>query len=100
MLPISCVKPEVTLAQTQREEEEALQLARDIGWRSGEAYALCTLALCLSSAGHYARALTTIQAALSITREIEHQQWAVLAQIVLERNLCGGAGILGGAAVD
>ncbi len=46
------VMPEVTLAQTQREEEEAVQLARDIGWRSGEAYALCTLALALASAGN------------------------------------------------
>ncbi|HSD85351.1 MAG TPA: LuxR C-terminal-related transcriptional regulator, partial [Anaerolineae bacterium] len=71
-----------TLAQTQQETEEAVQLARDIGWRSGEAYALCTLALALSSAGHYARALTTIQAALSITQEIEHQQWRAFAHIV------------------
>jgi len=45
------VIPDVTLAQTLREEEEAVQLARDIGWRAGEAYALCTLALALDSAG-------------------------------------------------
>ena len=77
------VRPRVTLAQTQREEEEAVQLARDIDWRSGEAYALCTLALCLGSAGQYARALETGEAALSLTQEIEHRQWAVLAHIVL-----------------
>ncbi len=77
------VLPGVTLEQTQREEEEALQLARDIGWRSGEAYALGTLTLCLTSAGHYARALKTGQAALSIAQEIEHRQWMVFMQIIL-----------------
>ncbi len=75
--------PAATLAQTQREGEEAVQLARDIGWRSGEAYALSTLAVCLGSSGQYARALKTIQAALSIAQEIEHRQWAVLAHIIL-----------------
>jgi DNA-binding CsgD family transcriptional regulator len=75
--------PEATLTQTQREEEEAVQFARDIGWRSGEAYALCALTLALESAGQFARALQTSQAALTIAREIEHRQWTVVAHIAL-----------------
>lgn len=75
--------PPVTLAEVQAEEEEALKLAREIGWRSGEAYALIELAMCLASFGQYARALESARSALAIAQEIEHRQWMTLAELAL-----------------
>jgi DNA-binding CsgD family transcriptional regulator len=63
--------------------EEALQLARTIGWRSGEAFALVALGLCLGAQGDYARALPTAQAALSAAQELEHRPWLSAAHFGL-----------------
>lgn len=58
--------------------EEALAIAREIGWRSGEAYALCELATCLCAEGDYGRALTAAYEGLAIAEEIEHRGWLTL----------------------
>ena len=63
--------------------EEAVALARQIGWRSGEAFALIFLGLGLASQGEYARALTCGQAALDIAGEIEHGLWMTFAHFLL-----------------
>jgi DNA-binding CsgD family transcriptional regulator/Flp pilus assembly protein TadD len=57
------------------EAERAVQVAREIGWRSGEAYALIMLGGGLGLLGDYARALDLIQSGLVITEEIEHREW-------------------------
>jgi DNA-binding CsgD family transcriptional regulator/Flp pilus assembly protein TadD len=62
--------------------EEALRLAREIGWRSGEAYALGVLAQGLGARGEYARAWELAQAAIAVAEEIEHRQWLAHAHWV------------------
>jgi DNA-binding CsgD family transcriptional regulator len=66
-------------AQALQEGEEAIALAREIGWRSGEAYALGELACTLTSVGEYGRALAAARESLVIAEEIEHQQWQAIA---------------------
>ena len=65
--------------QMLRECEEALAIAREIAWRSGEVYALCELAACLSAIGEYGRALATAQEGRLIAEEMEHKEWLTIA---------------------
>jgi DNA-binding CsgD family transcriptional regulator len=66
-----------------RECEEALGIAKAIGWRSGEAYASCQLAGCLSAEGEYGRALTAAQEGQAIAEELEHRGWLAVAHLAL-----------------
>jgi DNA-binding CsgD family transcriptional regulator/tetratricopeptide (TPR) repeat protein len=59
--------------------EEAIGIARMIGARSIEAYALCGTALHRATHGDYARALPAIRTGLSIAEEIGHREWTVAA---------------------
>ncbi len=54
---------------------QALDLARDIGWKSGEAFSLWMLGFCLGMRGNYGVALGYAEAAFSCATEIEHSQW-------------------------
>ncbi len=72
-----------SLEEVSRDAERALKIARDIGQRSAEAYALFQLALCLGSQGEYTRALAIVQKSLDIADEIEHRQWQAAAHTVL-----------------
>jgi DNA-binding CsgD family transcriptional regulator len=63
------------LIEAAREGEEALTIARDIGWRVGEAHALIVLGFCLGAHGEYTRALELEREALTLSEEIEHRQW-------------------------
>jgi tetratricopeptide (TPR) repeat protein len=65
----------VTFATVAQEGEMALQIARDIGHRSAEAFALCELGLCWAGEGNYGNALQCAQSALDIAEEISHRQW-------------------------
>ena len=60
--------------------EEARALARDIGWRSGEAYAVAILGEGLGAAGEFGRALDLLEQSVAIAEEIEHRQWQVQAR--------------------
>ena len=62
---------------------EAIELARDIGWRSGEAYALGTLSQALFALGRYGEALTIRTQSLEIAQAIEHPQWMASGHIYL-----------------
>ena len=66
---------------------EAIELARDIGWRSGEAYALGTLSQALFARGNYGEALTIRTQSLEIARSIEHPQWMANNHIFLGSEL-------------
>ncbi|HUY99123.1 MAG TPA: AAA family ATPase [Thermomicrobiaceae bacterium] len=71
-------------ADRAREEgEEAVTIARALGWRAGEAYALSELAACLAAEGEYGRALATAREGLAIAEEIEHGQWQAVSQAAL-----------------
>ncbi len=72
-----------SLAEGQEDAENALNIAREIGQRSAEAYALFQLGLCLGSQGEYKRALAAAQASLDIAEEIEHRQWQAAAHAML-----------------
>jgi DNA-binding CsgD family transcriptional regulator len=65
--------------EAAHEGEAALIIARDIGWRAGEAYALIFLGFCLGGHGDYSRALELVHDALAIGEEIEHRQWITAA---------------------
>ncbi|MGH2494891.1 MAG: helix-turn-helix transcriptional regulator [Ktedonobacteraceae bacterium] len=62
--------------------EQALQIAREIGQRSAEAYALLALGQFLGPRGEYARALELVQTSLAISKQIEHRQWMTFGYFV------------------
>jgi DNA-binding CsgD family transcriptional regulator/tetratricopeptide (TPR) repeat protein len=68
-----------TLAELLPDVETALKIAREIGQRPGEAYALYQLGLCLGARGEYRRALDALQQSLLIAEELEHHQWMIAA---------------------
>jgi DNA-binding CsgD family transcriptional regulator len=68
-----------TLADGVRTGERAIELARAIGWRAGETFALGSLSSVVGLRGEYRRALELAQAALQLAEEIEHRQWLASA---------------------
>ena len=54
---------------------EALTVAEEIEWRSGEAYALHNLGLVLSTRGDYGQGLNTLQRGLELAQAIDHRLW-------------------------
>jgi len=77
------VVPSVNLNEVVAEANEAIQLAREISWRSGEAFALIALGGVYYSKGDYARGLQFTRTSIAIAQEIEHQQWISLARSTL-----------------
>lgn len=63
--------------------EEAIAIARAIGWRAGEAFNLLQSSYCLLAVGAYDRAWEMIREGAAIAEEIEHHQWQTLAQFAL-----------------
>ncbi len=63
--------------------EEALPLARQIGWRAGESFALQIKAVRDGLQGEFGRALAAGQEALDLATAIEHHQWIVGGHIAL-----------------
>jgi tetratricopeptide (TPR) repeat protein len=61
----------------------AVALARTIGARTAEAFALNTLTLALAGVGQYEAALAAVQQALALAAAIGHRQWAVIAHYSL-----------------
>jgi len=72
-----------TLAEAASYAREAAEVARGIGWRSGEVYALFVLGSCLGSAGDDGAALETLEAALNGAGDIRHRQWLTAAHCAL-----------------
>jgi DNA-binding CsgD family transcriptional regulator len=54
----------------------SVRLARDIGWRAGEAFVRFVSADCLTWRGEYERAVPLAREALALAREIEHLEWS------------------------
>jgi DNA-binding CsgD family transcriptional regulator len=65
-----------------RDGEAALQLARQIGWRAGEANALVYLALIQGAHGDYGQAAERAATALALAAEIGHSVWIAGATMV------------------
>src|SRR6266566_1214984 len=72
-----------SLAEVLPDAERAVKVAREIGQRSAESYALLQLGLCLGSQGEYTHALAACQQSLHIAEEIEHRQWQTAAHVML-----------------
>jgi predicted ATPase/DNA-binding CsgD family transcriptional regulator len=72
-----------SLTEVLQDAEQALSIAREIGQRSAEAYALFQMGLCLGSQGEYGRAYEAAQQSLQIAEEIEHRQWQTAARTIL-----------------
>ena len=79
----SAVADAAPLAEATRNGEQALELARAIEWRAGEAFALYSLARTLGLTGQYRRALDLARRSLRIAEEIEHRQWTAEAHWAL-----------------
>ena len=71
------------LAEGIEHGEQALKIAREIGWRSGEIYALSCLGISLGPQGEFQRGLDSLLSALEISTEIEHDQWILGAHCKL-----------------
>jgi predicted ATPase/DNA-binding NarL/FixJ family response regulator len=69
--------PLIDLAACLHDADEALQLARQIDWRAGEASVLMYTGLALGPRGAYARAIEAAQQCIAIATEIEHRHWAM-----------------------
>jgi DNA-binding NarL/FixJ family response regulator len=63
--------------------EEALDLAREIDWRPGEAFAMVVLGMCRAAQGDYGRALTLIQDGVAVARDIDHAQGVIVGMFGL-----------------
>jgi DNA-binding CsgD family transcriptional regulator len=61
----------------ERDAIEAAELARQIDWPAGEAYAELCRGVLLASFGQFGRGLAHVHKALQLAMEIEHQQWTV-----------------------
>lgn len=62
--------------------EQAIQMARESGWRSGEAFGLIEMSWVLEMHGNYISALSLGQQGLRIAEEIEHRQWMTAGDFV------------------
>jgi tetratricopeptide (TPR) repeat protein len=63
--------------------EEALDLARGIRWRAGEAFALAMMSFYATPHGQFGLALDSARASLDLARQIEHRQWESAAWCAL-----------------
>ena len=64
--------------ESRRFLDEAIALARAIGWRPGEAFALCCLG-CVEGRSAPTQALATARRALRIADDLGHTQWRLMA---------------------
>ncbi len=54
---------------------EAFDMARTIGWKAAESYALWNRSVLLGAQGRYSEAIEACAAGLALAQEIEHRQW-------------------------
>lgn len=75
--------PALSPLENHRISMEALELTRQTGWASGEAFIEWTIAYNLASHGVFGDALQHASESLRIAKEIEHRQWMVGARYVI-----------------
>jgi tetratricopeptide (TPR) repeat protein/DNA-binding CsgD family transcriptional regulator len=74
-----------SFAECERDVAEALQLAREMQWAAGEAFAEIMFGGICASFGQLGAALAHGQQGLRLATEINHQQWWVCAHDTLAR---------------
>jgi DNA-binding CsgD family transcriptional regulator len=65
----------ISLGECLHAGQQALTLAREIGQRPAEIYALCSLGQYLGPRGEYARAMKMAREGLTLAEQIEHYEW-------------------------
>jgi len=75
------IPKDISLRQSIGYAQEALQIARRLSWRSGEAFCMYCLAQNLEAYGKFDAALEANRAARQIAAEINHSQWMIASQI-------------------
>jgi DNA-binding CsgD family transcriptional regulator len=73
----------LSITQCIAYSERSIQLARELGWRAGEALSLILSGYSLSSYGRYKEALEGVESGLAIAQEIGHRQWVCLGHRAL-----------------
>jgi DNA-binding CsgD family transcriptional regulator/predicted negative regulator of RcsB-dependent stress response len=68
-----------------RRGEEAVAVAREIGWPAGEAYALALLCELTAAQGDFGRAVQQAEAARAIAERIGHRIWTIQSHCKLGR---------------
>ena len=76
------VPARITSKEAVKMTERALQLATDIGWRSGQVFSYCTLVVNLVADGQYNRAMECMRNGAEIAEKIRHRQWQTYIDIV------------------
>jgi DNA-binding CsgD family transcriptional regulator len=61
-----------------RNGEAALQLARELDWRSGESFAMVVLGMCRTMLGDYGAAYSLLSAGTRLARDIDHAQGLIV----------------------
>jgi DNA-binding CsgD family transcriptional regulator/tetratricopeptide (TPR) repeat protein len=82
-MTITGVPAPVDIEDLIRKEEEAVGIARQMGWRPNEAYALSFQVISLGPHGEFQRALQAGQQGLSIASEMEHVFFILTARFSL-----------------
>ncbi|MEZ4569984.1 MAG: LuxR C-terminal-related transcriptional regulator [Thermomicrobiales bacterium] len=67
--------------------KEALEIADEIGWPAGKAFALIMLSMAYAARGEFEQALDSARAGLEIAEWIDHREWTVMARYSLGRTL-------------
>ncbi len=81
----TCCTVNGSLAECERDLVEALQLARELEWAAGEAFAEIFYGGTLASFGQLGSGLAHAQRGLRLATEINHQQWVACARDALGR---------------
>jgi DNA-binding CsgD family transcriptional regulator/tetratricopeptide (TPR) repeat protein len=63
--------------------EEAVEIAREIGWKTGESFALAMLGAIVAVRGELGRGLRLVEEAHEIAHRFDHQQWLTCTSLIL-----------------
>ena len=72
----------LTSKESIKMAERSLQIAKEIGWRSGQVFSLCTLVVNFVAEGRYDRAMECMRNGAEIAEQIQHLQWLTYVDIV------------------
>lgn len=75
----TAVHASTTFSECEQLGKSAVKIAREIGWRSSEAFAWQYLGVCQGAQAKYTDALQCIHQSLEIAEGIEHRQWLTAA---------------------
>ena len=70
-------------SECARDGEAALQLARDLDWRSGESFAMVVLGMCRTTLGDYDAAYSLLSDGMRRARDINHAQGTIVGMFGL-----------------